>query len=105
MGEILSKIYMFDPNKNSDGSAFTCLAEAVVMTENDRSADIKASLKEQLPEQLPWGQIRLREKLDSRLGATVKQGKTLKQSISVLRDGFELALQLVEVRAPYFPPS
>lgn len=98
-GEILTKVYMYRTTKNDDDT-FDTLVEAMIVTEGDQSNDVKARLRDQLGQDfnLPWDRVRIREKIDGRLGTVMKQGRSLKQTINAIRDGVELALQVVEVR-------
>jgi len=83
------------------GDAFENLIEVMIVTEGDQSDDLKARVRKHLSRDnldLPWNRIRIREKVDGRLGAAMRQGKSLKQAISAIRDGVELALQVIEVR-------
>lgn len=79
--------------------AFTLVLDSMIVTEGDLSAKVKAHVRERLGEDyLPWDRVRVREKIECRLGTAMKRGKTLKQTVSALRDGVELALQVVAVR-------
>jgi hypothetical protein len=97
-GEILSKVYMYSAEE--EDLAFTLVLDSMIVTEGDLSAKVKAHVRERLGEDyLPWDRVRVREKIECRLGTAMKRGKTLKQTVSALRDGVELALQVVDVRA------
>jgi len=96
-GEILAKIYLH--RMTNVGDAFENLIEVMIVTEGDQSDDLKARVRKHLSRDnldLPWNRIRIREKVDGRLGAAMRQGKSLKQAISAIRDGVELALQVIE---------
>ncbi len=96
-GEILSKVYMYSAEE--EDLAFTLVLDSMIVTEGDLSAKVKAHVRERLGEDyLPWDRVRVREKIECRLGTAMKRGKTLKQTVSALRDGVELALQVVAVR-------
>lgn len=94
-GEILSKVYMYSAEE--EDLAFTLVLDSMIVTEGDLSAKVKAHVRERLGEDyLPWDRVRVREKIECRLGTAMKRGKTLKQTVSALRDGVELALQVVD---------
>jgi hypothetical protein len=96
-GEILSKVYMYSAEE--EDLAFTLVLDSMIVTEGDLSAKVKAHVRERLGEDyLPWDRVRVREKIECRLGTAMKRGKTLKQTVSALRDGVGLALQVVAVR-------
>jgi hypothetical protein len=84
-----------------DDLAFTVALDDMIVAEGDLSTKVKALAREKLGDDfLPWDRVRVREKIECRLGSAMKRGKTLKQTVSALRDGVELALQVVDVRPP-----
>ncbi len=98
VGQILCKFYLVDGSvENTCGEeSFTLVLNDAVINEADDVNQVKQMLKETLgADFVDYNNVRIREKTSCRMSTVLKDGLTVKQSISALRDGHEFVIQRV----------